>query len=163
MWKSIYSQCFGVLRWIRIKYCICLPHWWLALILLLVHIDLQLKIEHGLYKNYMLGSTKILLHRLPWRQFKYILLNYLIYSQDFSWSSFSFHFIDRGGGKRLELSGSFPCSSDDGSVFQDNYWISEPDTEGVGHGRIPVPRQMQSLEEVRERGKQYFHLMRLYF
>jgi hypothetical protein len=80
------------------------------------------------------------------------MLNYLTYIQDFSWSSFSFHFIDRGGRQRLELSGGFSHSSDDGSILQDNYWISESDTEGVGHGGLSVPRQMQPLEEVRERG-----------
>ncbi|GAB1292178.1 Myotubularin-related protein 10 [Apodemus speciosus] len=63
-----------------------------------------------------------------------------------------------GGRQRPELSGSFSCSSDDGSILQDNYWISESGAEGVGHGGIPVSRQMQPLEEVRERVSPLFLL-----
>ena len=71
----------------------------------------------------------------------------------------SFRFTDRGGGKRPELHHSFSGPSDAGPLFQDHHWVSESDTEGVGHGRISIPGQMQPPEEIGEGGNKAFMLI----
>ena len=71
----------------------------------------------------------------------------------------SFHFTDRGGGKRPELHHSFFGPSDAGPLFQDHHWVSESDTERVGHGRLSVPGQMQPPEEIGEGGNKAFVLI----
>lgn len=54
----------------------------------------------------------------------------------------------RGRNVRPKLWCGISYPGDVGSPFLDHCWISEPDSEGVAHGRTPISEQEQSLEEI---------------